>query len=298
MAICSANRGTCPWTRTCRPTSRRLRLHRGGRANATTAGLFFRCGVGLRRGAERGRQAIGVEANALLTGILHLGRAFATRTTATAGCFLLGLGCRDDLRVHGGGGDGRLGVLGHDGLFGAHRAAILARLAPGTFVAVAARTVLALLRVALIILAWLALATRLLDLTLLLAGADGIALVAIILGIVVEAVVILVVARFLALAALILLLEARAGFAQHPEIVVGELPVIFGVDPVALALRLGRQILVLLVQLVGVAARAVIDAIAIVGTAGVATRTLPTIVVAATTATAAGLPIIDQAVRP
>jgi hypothetical protein len=80
--------------------------------------------------------------------------------------------------------------------------------------------------------------------------------------------------------------------------VIGELPIIFGVDPVALTLRLGRQILVLFVQLIGVAARAVVDAIAIVGTAGIATRTLPTIIAATTTATAAGLPIIDQAVRP
>jgi len=80
--------------------------------------------------------------------------------------------------------------------------------------------------------------------------------------------------------------------------VIGELPIIFGVDPVALTLRLGRQILVLLVQLAGVAARAIVDAIAIVGATRIATRTLPTIVIAATTATAAGLPIIDQAVRP
>jgi len=143
----------------------------------------------------------------------------------------------------------------------------------------------------------LALATRF-RLALLFAGADGIALVAIILGVVVEAVVILIVARFLALATLILFLEARAAFAQHSEIVIGELPIIFGVDAVALALRLGRQILVLFVQLVGVAARAVVDAIAIVGATRVPTRTLPTIIAATTTATAAGLPIIDQAVRP
>ena len=78
---------------------------------------------------------------------------------------------------------------------------------------------------------------------------------------------------------------------------VRELQVIFGVDAVALALRFGRQILVLLVQLVGVAARAIVDAIAVVGATWITTRTLP-VIAATTTATAAGLPIVYQAIRP
>ena len=277
-----------------RSARRRLRLHRGCRTNTATAGLFFRSRFRLGRDAERGRQAVGVEAGRLAR-ILHLGGTLAARTTATAGRFLLDLGSGSGL-----GGHRSLhlfGRFGHDRLFGTDGTAILAGFPTRTIVAVATRALVARLIIALIRLTRLALATRF-RLALLFAGADGIALVAIILGVVVEAVVILIVARFLALATLILFLEARAAFAQHPEIVIGELPIIFGVDAVTLALCLGRQILVLFVQLVGVAARAVVDAIAIVGATRVPTRTLPTIIAATTTATAAGLPIIDQAVRP
>jgi len=60
----------------------------------------------------------------------------------------------------------------------------------------------------------------------------------------------------------VLLLEARAGLAQHPEIVIGELEIIFGVDPIALHLGVARQILVFLQQLRRIAARAIVDAIA------------------------------------
>src|SRR5690606_9337054 len=54
------------------------------------------------------------------------------------------------------------------------------------------------------------------------------------------------------------LLEARAILVDDAEIMVRELEIIFGVDPVALHLRVTRQILVFLEQLGGVAARAVV----------------------------------------
>lgn len=81
---------------------------------------------------------------------------------------------------------------------------------------------------------------------------------------------------------------------------VGELQVIFGVDAVALALRLHGEVLVLLEQLVRVAARAAVDAVAVVGTP-LATLPRPVVaaaVVATTAATAAVLPIVNQADVP
>lgn len=102
------------------------------------------------------------------------------------------------------------------------------------------------------------------------------------------------------LTAWLLLLEPAALVAQHAEIMIGELEVIFGVDAIALALRVRGQVLVLFVQLVGVAAGAAVDPIAIVGTP-LPTGPLTTITVAATTTTAAtttGLPIVDQAACP
>ncbi len=44
-----------------------------------------------------------------------------------------------------------------------------------------------------------------------------------------------------------LILEPAALIAQHPEIMIGELEVVFGVHPVALTLRIRREVLVLLV---------------------------------------------------
>ncbi len=100
-----------------------------------------------------------------------------------------------------------------------------------------------------------------------------------------------------------LILEPAALIAQHPEIMVGELEIIFGVHPVALTLRIRREVLVLLVKLVRIAARAVIDTIAVVGTTLTAlTRAATIVAAAATVATATApsllLPIIDQACRP
>ena len=84
---------------------------------------------------------------------------------------------------------------------------------------------------------------------------------------------------------------------------VRELEVIFDVDAVALLLRVACEVLVLLVQLTRVAARAAVDAVAGIATtlaaaatlALTATTTAAAIIIVATTATAAGLPVVDQA---
>lgn len=128
----------------------------------------------------------------------------------------------------------------------------------------------------------------------LLAGTDRLTLVAIF-------VVAIEILRGAAL--LRLILEPAALVAQHPEIMVGELEIIFGVHPVALTLRIRREVLVLLVKLVRIAARAIVDAIAVVGTTLTAlTRAATVVAAAATVATATApsllLPIIDQACRP
>jgi hypothetical protein len=72
---------------------------------------------------------------------------------------------------------------------------------------------------------------------------------------------------------------------------VRELKIIFGGDAVAGHLGVARQILVLLVKLLGIAAGAVVDAVSATatGTPRIALRPL-----AATTATAAALTIVDQ----
>ena len=111
-------------------------------------------------------------------------------------------------------------------------------------------------------------------------------------------VVVAVIVELVALAALRLVVEPAALIGDHAEIMVGELEIGLGRDPVALALRVGREVLVFLEELRRIAAGAIVDAVAVVRTAlALATATLtPTIVVAATAATAAGLPIVDQAV--
>ena len=109
-------------------------------------------------------------------------------------------------------------------------------------------------------------------------------------------------AVLVALPIVVIFFEARTRFGEHTEIVIGELQVIFGVDAVTLHLRVARQRLVFFVQLRGVSARAVVDAIARLRTPRIAARTLPA-ATATTTATAATatvllLPIIvDQLSR-
>ena len=98
------------------------------------------------------------------------------------------------------------------------------------------------------------------------------------------AVAIILVAR----AALILFLEARATVFQHAEIMIGELEVIFGLHAVAGELHVARERLIFFEQLCGIAALAIVLAIAI-RTTGHTLGTLST-----ATATAAALAIIDQ----
>ena len=87
------------------------------------------------------------------------------------------------------------------------------------------------------------------------------------------------------------LLEARAGFAQHPEIVIRELQIIFGVDPIALHLRIARKVLVFLEQLRRVAAGTIVDAVAI---ALVGAATLALLTTTAATAAVVSLTIVHQ----
>ena len=82
---------------------------------------------------------------------------------------------------------------------------------------------------------------------------------------------------------------------------IGELEIIFGVDAIARALRVGGHVLVFLEQLAGIAARAIIDAAAVtlLAALALAAATAAAIAVAATTATApaAALTIVDQRCR-
>jgi hypothetical protein len=92
------------------------------------------------------------------------------------------------------------------------------------------------------------------------------------------------------IAARTLLFEARPALAEHPEIMIGELQIIFGHHAVALHLGIPREALILFVQLAGVAARAAIQTTAAVrGAVGAIGRTRP-----AAAATAAVLTIVDQ----
>ena len=98
------------------------------------------------------------------------------------------------------------------------------------------------------------------------------------------AVTVIVIAR----PALILLLETRAAIFQNAEIMIGELEVIFGLDAIPSELHVARQSFILLEQLGGIAALAIVLAIA-VRAAGSILGTLST-----ATATAPALTIVDQ----
>ncbi len=88
-----------------------------------------------------------------------------------------------------------------------------------------------------------------------------------------------------------LVLETRAVLTENPEIMVGVLEVIFGLDPVTGQLGIARQALVFFVQLGGVAALTVVLAVP-----RLSTEVLPSLPSA--TATAATLSLIDQMLRP
>ena len=81
---------------------------------------------------------------------------------------------------------------------------------------------------------------------------------------------------------------AGAEIAHDPEIMVGELEIIFGLDPVARKLRVAREVAVFLDHLGRVAARAAVDAVALIDVAIL--PALRALVVA--TATAAALTIV------
>ena len=84
-----------------------------------------------------------------------------------------------------------------------------------------------------------------------------------------------------------LLVEPRAAFAEHAEIMFGELQVIFALHAVAAKLRVARHVLVLLEQLRGIAALPAVLAVA---------RLPPDVrgPLPATAATAAALSVVDQ----
>jgi hypothetical protein len=88
-------------------------------------------------------------------------------------------------------------------------------------------------------------------------------------------------------ALLILILKAGAALAQYPEIVIGELKIIFGLHTVARELGIARHALVLFKQLRGIAALAIVLPVPRLSAEILAP--LPT-----TAAPAAALSIVDQ----
>jgi hypothetical protein len=84
-----------------------------------------------------------------------------------------------------------------------------------------------------------------------------------------------------------LVLEPGAAFAEHAEIMVRILQIIFGLDPVAGELGVARHALVFLQELGGVAALTVVLAVP-----RLSTEVLPPL--SPTTAPAAALTIVDQ----
>jgi hypothetical protein len=84
-----------------------------------------------------------------------------------------------------------------------------------------------------------------------------------------------------------LILEAGAAFAQHPEIMVSILQIIFGLDAITRELRVARHALVFFEQLRSVAALAIVLPVSRLSTEALAP-------LAPTAAPAAALTIIDQ----
>jgi hypothetical protein len=89
-----------------------------------------------------------------------------------------------------------------------------------------------------------------------------------------------------------LILETGTTFAQNAEVMVRELQIIFGLDPVTGQLRVARQALVFLEQLRGIAPLAVILTVAVRPSAYILRPLSPA------TAPAAALTIIDQSPLP
>ena len=84
-----------------------------------------------------------------------------------------------------------------------------------------------------------------------------------------------------------LILEAGAAFAQHPEIMVSILQIIFGLDAITRELRVARHALVFFEQLRSVAALAIVLPVSRLSTEALAP-------LAPTAAPASALTIIDQ----
>ena len=122
-------------------------------------------------------------------------------------------------------------------------------------------------------------------------GLVGASIVAAIIG-AVEFIAVFAIVIVIATITLLLFFLAGAIVGQHAEIMVGELQIIFGIHAVAGHLRIAGHILVFLKKLGRIAARAVVDAVAIVAAAPVATIG-STVIVPAAIATA-GLPVVDQ----
>jgi hypothetical protein len=100
-------------------------------------------------------------------------------------------------------------------------------------------------------------------------------------------VALILVAIFVIAGAALLLFEARAVLVEDAEIMLRILMIGFALDPIALELRIARQLAIFLQQLSGVAALTVVLPIA---AAGRVRNAAP----AATAATAAALTIVDQ----
>jgi hypothetical protein len=103
-----------------------------------------------------------------------------------------------------------------------------------------------------------------------------------------ELLVALVFAFVALVAARALVFEARTVFAEHSEIVIRELQIIFGLDSVARELGVARHALVFLEQLRGIAALAIV--LSITGLSA----DIPASALSPATAPAAALTIIDQ----
>jgi hypothetical protein len=73
-----------------------------------------------------------------------------------------------------------------------------------------------------------------------------------------QIVALVLVAVVIAVAPLVLVLEARAALAQHAEIMIGELQIIFGLHAVAGELRVARHALVFFEELRGIAPLAIV----------------------------------------
>ena len=162
--------------------------------------------------------------------------------------------------------------------------------------ALAARLLLTVLSVPAIIL----LAARLLAILLLPINLLAVRLAVLLLALIIVAVRIAVIAVVVAVIIIVdilaarpaLLVETGTAFAQHTEIMVSELEIIFGLNAIPRKLRVTRHALVLLKELRRIAALASVARVS--AAAAVAAHSLPWLPAATTTAPSAVLTIVDQ----